>query len=284
MNRSEYISDVKAYIDDLETEFSGLQALVWKGLLEFHDICVKHDIPYQLAYGSLLGVIRDGGQVPWDYDIDTFVKYKDRDRLVEALKSDLSDEFFLDCYELDPSCESYKLRVTPRGMDPMLVHVDIFLLIPAPVEKAKRIKIGKKLVLLSKMRKYKTNSFLECNIPNLKMFRLKSILLRLLYSPLSLNKVDSMYEKTVRSLMNQETGLYMRSDRRALAYNEYPAELIDNVIAYNSENGKFLVPKDYKRMLEQEFGDYTKYPTIKSRFEEWYNSCRMHGIIAKVNR
>ena len=48
---------------------------------------------YQLAYGSLLGAIRDGGQITWDYDIDVFIPYEERGQLIEALNRDLKSEF-----------------------------------------------------------------------------------------------------------------------------------------------------------------------------------------------
>lgn len=58
-------------------------------LIEFHRVCEKSNIEYELAYGSLLGAIRDNGQIPWDYDIDVFVAFKDKERLIETLKKNL---------------------------------------------------------------------------------------------------------------------------------------------------------------------------------------------------
>ena len=67
--------------DDFEkiySEFQDYQQMAIDALNEFHRICEKNKITYQLAYGSLLGAIRDGGQIPWDYDVDVIVPYEEK--------------------------------------------------------------------------------------------------------------------------------------------------------------------------------------------------------------
>ena len=273
MDNKEYLKSMILYVKEVNKEFYDLQKIIWKGLLEFHNICMRNGIQYQLAYGTLLGFIRDGGQVPWDYDIDTFVSYKDRDRLVKSLNQELSDDFFLDCYENNHMCESYKLRITPRGMDPKLVHVDIFLLIPAPSDIKKRKSLGRKLVLLSKMRKYKTDNIGIKGINKSRALKIKCFLFKMLYRPIPLFVVDRIYESIVRKTTHVTSSFYMRSDRRALVYNEYPKSFIEDVILYQNESASLMVSKEYHEMLKLEFGDYNKYPSMRDRFDEWYKSC-----------
>ena len=40
------------------------------GLVTAHRLLADHDVPYWLDSGSLLGLIRDGEEIPWDSDID----------------------------------------------------------------------------------------------------------------------------------------------------------------------------------------------------------------------
>ncbi len=62
--------------------FQTYQSDVLKVLKEFHRVCEKNGVTYQLAFGSLLGAIRDGGQIPWDYDIDVIVPFEEKGKLM----------------------------------------------------------------------------------------------------------------------------------------------------------------------------------------------------------
>ena len=78
-----------------------IHPILMKIILEFDRVCRKNNIPYALSFGSALGVYNYEGFVPWDDDIDVAINYFDTDRLVEALKKDLGDEFSFDCYEVN---------------------------------------------------------------------------------------------------------------------------------------------------------------------------------------
>lgn len=51
-------------------------------LLDYlHNLFLENNIEYYLAYGTLLGVIRDGELIPWDDDIDIQVKSENKKKL-----------------------------------------------------------------------------------------------------------------------------------------------------------------------------------------------------------
>ncbi len=68
---------------------------------EIHRVCVKNKIDYALIAGSALGIVNYKGFIPWDDDIDVCVKREDWQAFINALKKDLSDDFYFQCFETD---------------------------------------------------------------------------------------------------------------------------------------------------------------------------------------
>lgn len=58
-------------------------------------ICKKHNLPYWLGYGTLLGAVRHGGFIPWDDDLDIAMMRKDYKKLLKILPDELPDDLSL---------------------------------------------------------------------------------------------------------------------------------------------------------------------------------------------
>lgn len=72
--------------------------IVFKIMVEIDRICRKNKIDYALAFGSALGLDNFNDFVPWDDDADIVIDYFDYDRLINALKKDLSQDFEFDSF------------------------------------------------------------------------------------------------------------------------------------------------------------------------------------------
>mgnify|MGYP000349789362 CR=1 FL=1 len=81
-------------------------------LEETDRICRKHNIPYWLDGGSLLGAMRHGGFIPWDDDIDIAMRKEDLERFIAVAPSELRPGLFMQTPESDPEHTDpiYKIR------------------------------------------------------------------------------------------------------------------------------------------------------------------------------
>lgn len=64
--------------------------------------CRKHNIPYWLDSGTLLGAARHKGFIPWDDDLDIMMLRKDYLRLLEILPAELPQDLILQSIDTDP--------------------------------------------------------------------------------------------------------------------------------------------------------------------------------------
>ncbi|MBY0417983.1 MAG: LicD family protein [Pararheinheimera sp.] len=78
-----------------QQDMAVLHAEMLKILLEFDRICKTHQIPYQLAAGTLLGAVRHQGFIPWDDDADVCMLREDYERFLKVAATEIGPDFFL---------------------------------------------------------------------------------------------------------------------------------------------------------------------------------------------
>lgn len=125
-------SNVAAATDaELTAGLAEVHVLVRRLLAELDRAASAIGLPYHLAYGTLLGAVRDGDLIPWDVDADVWVRHDDAHRLGE-LAAALGPEFELLTAETHDDYEYLFPRLVLRGIHHVHVRVDLFPLDPAP--------------------------------------------------------------------------------------------------------------------------------------------------------
>lgn len=272
MNFEDYKQEIRnasLKIDNIEEildEFRNYQTLAIKTLQMFHDLCESNHISYQLAYGSLLGAIRDNGQLPWDYDIDVFVPYEQKDFLINILKSKLDKNYYFEGPEVNPKCCRGITRIAPKGFNSDYLHVDIFFLCGIPNNEIEALEMRNKLTLIQKYRYATFSNPIKLSHGNLRCF-LSMMAHKLRHYKINWKKYADEYDilcsmyPTSMSKFVVDTGLWAN-------HCLYEAEDIMITKLIETRDGVFRIPIGADKILKEQYGDYRAYMPIEDRVHE----------------
>ena len=119
------------------------QELLLQLFREVDAICKKHNLRYVMAGGTLIGVLRNEGFIPWDDDVDIYMPKSDWDKFVEICKTEMPQNRALYCSDVDrtytngfpryggtDSCAIHKHQII--GDDKAGEIIDVLTLDPIP--------------------------------------------------------------------------------------------------------------------------------------------------------
>lgn len=130
------------------------QEYLLKLLEEIDDICVTNSIDYYIFAGSMLGVERNEGFLPWDDDIDIVMTKKNYDKFCEVIKSlnikdrafvckDNNSDYPLHFGKYMSTTTSHLIRSLAFGNCSAGIWIDIMFVVPLP-EKKKELNFVKR--------------------------------------------------------------------------------------------------------------------------------------------
>lgn len=262
--------------------FCEYQKIVLDTLREFARVCEHNGIHYQLAFGSLIGAVRDGGQIPWDYDVDVIVPFYEKASLLEALNRELSEEYCYYSADVTKDNSPYFIRVVPKGYPHEMLHVDVFYLLGIPDEEPARSAYIKEARSRYNARKYITQD-LKRNPHSLKS-KVRRIANKCYYF--------LKYGKNFASNLDQIFGQYdARNTKEAITVSVgigkyiYPSRIFRESIKYETREGTFNLPAGFEDFLSYRYGDWKKYFPVEDRIAEVMKHCnhfrwyREHGMV-----
>lgn len=272
MNSKEFIKEIsklndKELINDY-IEFMKYQEIAWEILEEFINICEIEKIPYQLAYGSLLGAIRDQGQIPWDYDIDVFVPYKYRNKLINFLRDNLNKKYYIDCIETNKNYDSFIVRMSQVNFSSEVLHVDIFFLIGTDSKKEKRLIHQKRIKKLYLQRYYKYFDPIFSSKGYVKRM-IKYCIFKFIGQFVRSYKNIEQFKKECLKYDIYSSEYLITADRFVFDYI-LKKEMLET-IKIKIKNKEICIPKNYDSVLKEIYGDYMKIPSLSKRINEFKN-------------
>ena len=86
--------------NQVETDIEKIKVISMKILAMIDYLAVKHDFEYFMSYGSLIGVVRHRGFIPWDDDVDIMMTKSHLDKFIDV------------CHQLPDS-----IKIFPQGLN-----------------------------------------------------------------------------------------------------------------------------------------------------------------------
>lgn len=242
-------------------------------LQEIDRICKENHLQYYAAWGTLLGAVRHRGFIPWDDDIDLWMKRNDYNRLLEVIKEQLSSPFYACHYSTLEQWDQYFLRVT-NGSEinlseehlkrfhgfPYVAGVDIFPL-DYISNHADEMDTQKQLIRIVYELINISGKGRICDEPDANKNLLKQIEelcnIHLNWQGYTKNQLWKVCD-LLYSLYNEKdshilTEFYYFCKNPDIRFSE---ELFAETIEMNFEIMKIPVMKNYDRVLKTLFGDY----------------------------
>ena len=263
-----------------------IQEVNVKSLYKLDEVCKKYNIRYWAAYGTLLGAIRHKGFIPWDDDLDVCMLREDFHKLCSVPKEEWEPEFqfcsldsddeihdrpFGRVYIKNSSIQCYRdvyywKRWSDNKAWSTKLILDIFVFDHVPDDNDEYKKVHKKVFTVLD-RNYKLVKLKPSTNRKDALSKTKTII-KLLYSfgmrqvyKKPWKHINEYTEKVIYShQQGKRIGTYCTNDFNLYDYDSvFPLEEAD------FEGIKVPIPKNWKQMLEDMYGDYMVFPPESER-------------------
>lgn len=236
-----------------------------------HSFCVKNNIRYSLAYGTLLGAVRHQGFIPWDDDIDLMMLRSEYDRFIDLWKKNPPEGYFLQTDDTDPKYINNFLKIRKNNTafiqnereKKCPYHTGIFIDI-FPTDRVAPAGLQRKFQYLAcQFNMLMTRNYTSGN----KGFGgvIERILLKLPRSLKQAIKKQSYRIKTkYNNAKNNELLLFVCVTIKS-SQKYFDSDLFDDFTELSFNGKKYMAFKKYDYYLKSRYGDYMKLPPEKER-------------------
>lgn len=235
------------------------------------DIANRHNIPFFMVGGTMLGAIRHKGFIPWDDDMDFGVTYDHFFELIKILKTELPSNYRCLCYEDNSPVHSFFFKVEDSNTiidDPCLampleeklgLSIDVFPIVSCN-EKEGRVVSNKIRKIWVKERRRKIPQDAPVGVKIAK--RILS-----LFDFGNYVKRNRLIKQILDNVSNGDRYCNIVSPQFWAIL--WPKNTFDDLESYLFEEYSFRGPKDYDSYLSKCYRDYMTLPPKEKR--------RVHG-------
>lgn len=270
MKKNEFLQEAHNYIDELYISFEKCQTIVNEIVGVFDSLCRKNDITYFVTCGSLLGLVRDGGNIPWDYDFDVSVPINQVSKLIKVLKEQLPSDYYFESNFTTKKYPFFQARICKKGYDIDHIHLDIFYLVAVPNNNVEKFREKTIKLFQSRWDVYGVDYFATGKAKPFERIA-KKIFMKLKHK-VFFSRFDGKFKSLTSKCKYGSTDNVIFFTN--LAYI-FPTKAMEPKKDIEINGAKYSVPHDTDEILKITYGDYRKYLPISDRFDEFYTTARL---------
>ncbi len=240
----------------VEMTLQEIQSFENQMLLAVSKICDDNDIMYYLNAGSVLGAVRHNGPIPWDTDVDILIYFHDIPRFVEACRTSLPDNMYVDHYSINPDTYILFPRIGIKGYRTDRMHIDCFPLVGLPNSKEEQIKFSKRSDFLKKMYLVKKARLRRNKI----MRTIETGLGKIALSCFSDKKLIKMFNDHCSTYSSENAAFIMNPCGHYGIKNILSRDVFGKGAMVPYANIMLRIPEKYDEYLKHYYGDYMKWP------------------------
>lgn len=246
------------------------------------EICNELGLKYFLMFGTLIGAVRHKGFIPWDDDLDIMMPRSDYDKLIEYFIKNEKELYPLMLFSNKNKSNypymisrisdiRYSLDVKNEDDFGIGLFVDIYPIDGVGNSQNEVRKIAHKAKYLASLLYLSTRQ--KCIKDNTKSkIRLVLKLPAFLYAKFRGKKYFEKKLNNILSKYHYDDCIYVGCTSWLVDMEKevFQKQLVEEIIVVPFEEYYFKIPKNYKKILRQIYGDYMQLPAEKDRIGHHY--------------